>query len=210
MQVQKSSWLDRTKDFSKLLVIALPVIGLLYYLGIRWAYMGFYERFYIVPEMVGLGYIETLARSAIPFLTIVGSVGFLVGSVLLAAGNLIHWRKDLLRKLTIPVLLLIVVIVLGFSVKAARDRAVAQADLVVAGGAINTFSPGFLGIVAEPACVYWTGQPGKSPIDDAVDGGDFVYLGEADGRVVLFDDALYRTLLLPVGDTAITLGFVCA
>jgi hypothetical protein len=186
-----------------LLVALVPSsLGLVAYAILREAYVWFYQRYGVAPEELGLTQLRMLS-SMFRFIhlwvwSIPGSPTINMLIVLLLAAALVSLWHRLLPRLRRrsryinlmadrhPVLLgtsvALLLMIFSFSWALPLDRSFAGKRLQL-GRAVHPAELAFLSIEADPARVTWIG-PGRPPKDLLT--GKLVYLGKADGMLVLY------------------------
>jgi hypothetical protein len=186
---------------------SLPVIlvasGLLMYAYLSVCYDRFYGSLGVDPNDVGLSYTGTLTRSS----------GFVIAYVflfaLMAWGPLFARMGDARKRradptstprfaLPIALALSVAFSVLGLSVPWIAAKAAARH--VRAGGPVSPIrvaSLSVLAIHADSAKVEPAGKPGDSPAAERLQSRRLLYLGQADGTVVLYDAAAQRAVYVP-------------
>lgn len=153
-----------------------------------------YDRFYgslgVDPNDVGLSYTGTLARSS-GFVVVYLLVVFWIGSGL--ADLISQWRARRHRVEAAVLFLLLGAMLLGvmlFLPWVARQ----SAEVVMRGEGVapvpqpfTTVVPPVLAIHADPATVEPAGKPEDAPGAKRLRGRKLLYLGQANGTVVLYD-----------------------
>jgi hypothetical protein len=181
-----------------------PLLGILAYAILRESYVWFYGQYGVVPEDVGLSQIGMLTGMLRIFhlwkLEIPGSPAANFGIVLLGICGYFAAGRWLLRRLCAqwpdmtnsavrrhPLLLGISVLLLGIMLTSAwvlpNDRHYAGRMLQLRRG-VRPSQLAMLAIQADPVQVFWTGS-GDAP--SGLVGTRLVYLGRADGVMVLYD-----------------------
>jgi hypothetical protein len=183
-------------------VVVVSLAGALTYVAVSLGQAAFYAPFGVDPAEVGLGYTETLTRTARVFLPVV----VLAGVVLLMIAGQLPRRPSIDRTgavaLTIVVGLLLLVVVtivmpVWYSAKAedVRDGEPLRPEIDRLFAVVR--NP--LGIRAEPVEVTWAGD-GDEPYPFR---GPAIYLGRADGVAVLYDPRTEQTVRVPDSEVVI-------
>src|SRR5215218_10370887 len=190
-------------------VLALAALVIYGYLSI--CYDAFYRALGVDPGDVGLSYAAILARSsgfviAACFLLLIAAALLIdpptraelrhpvAARLISAAAGLISFASRWLAVFVVGTMFLLV---FTQAEDAARD--------VRAGNPVRPLHPPsfasiplvILAIRADPATVEPAGKPGDSPAADRLRGRRLLYLGQADGTVVLYDAAAQRAVYVP-------------
>lgn len=199
---------DRTRTGSELagwLVPGLlpPLLGVVAYAILRESYVWFYGQYGVVPEDVGLSQIRMLTGVLRIFhlwkLEIPGSPAANFGIVLLAVSGYFAAGSWLLRRvcarwptmtestvrrhpllLGVSVLILLIMLTLAWVLPNDRHHA---GELLQRRQGVRPSQLAMLSIQADPVQVFWIGS-GDAP--SGLVGTRLVYLGRADGMMVLY------------------------
>jgi hypothetical protein len=188
------------------------LLGLVAFAILREAYVWFYQRFGVAPEEVGVTQLRMLS-SMLRFihlcvLTLPGSpvtnfvVALLVGGLLVAAWRrLLPWLRRRSHGMDVmarrhPVLLgfsvALVLLILTFGWALPNDRGFAARRLQL-GRAVHPEELAVLSIEADPVRVIWIGD---RPAPRELLTAKLVYLGKADGIVVLYEPPIWKACRL--------------
>lgn len=167
------------------IVSAWVIVTLLAYGVLRQLYAHFYGTLGTSPEEVGLDSTQVLTVAAIPFIALTAAVAGVhrFAAAVIASGRHRTGRTVfIVTWVAVVVGLVAVAAVLGAGTKAATDAAYSGQRV----SSVNVGPIQVLALRAEPVIVTWTGPvPSTGPPIES--GRCYLYLGQANDEVVLFD-----------------------
>jgi hypothetical protein len=196
-------------------ILALGAIVLYAYLAI--CYDRFYRNLGVDPADVGLSYTSTLARS--PGFVVVYLVTCVVAVVAAVGWWKVEYRDAIAKREPFARLAFgtIVFLAAGAVIFALTEPYIAAgqaATNVRAGTAVmpvrapnHTVNLPFplLTIHADPATVEPVGKPQEAPAAERLRNRKLLYLGQAEGTMVLYDSAVQQAVYVPVGSVILHL-----
>jgi len=189
----------------------LALLGVILYVYLTVVYDHFYSVLHVEPSDVGLSYATTLSRSSGLIATVVAIVAGALFLLRWIRGSLrgIGMALDLPSFAAVPTLALVAGVVLlwagapllAYPITEPTREASVAAKAVLAGQPVAPVRLGPIALMdlrAEAATVIPKGKPGDSPaVRDLAKRRNLLYLGQADGTVVLFDPTAHQALRLP-------------
>jgi hypothetical protein len=189
----------------------LALLGIILYVYLTVVYDRFYSVLHVEPSDVGLSYATTLSRSSGLIATVVAIVA--------GAWFLLRWIRGSLRGIgvyldfpplnavaTLALLAGLVLLwagapLLAYPITEPTREASVAAKAVLAGKPVAPVRLGpitLMDLRAEAATVIPKGKPGDFPaVRDLGKRTNLLYLGQADGTVVLFDPTARQALRIP-------------
>ena len=189
-------------NVSKILIGLIPLLLIILNLMVRGSYSSFYVPLKVLPEEVGFDAQSLLQLSgALLFFMAAGYLLLLALFTSVARTSRVRWHPEsnYLGGLS---LVLVTAFALVLTIAGAvhlRSEATDEAGEVQRGCVVTPIEPWgmtLVGVRAQPVSLYWTGTP---PTDFQPTGGPTLYLGQANGTLVLYEVSGGHVARIPTG-----------
>lgn len=189
-------------NVSKILIGLIPLLLIILNLMVRGSYSSFYVPLKVLPEEVGFDAQSLLQLSgALLFFMAAGYLLLLALFTSVARTSRVRWHPEsnYLGGLS---LVLVTAFALVLTIAGAvhlRSEATDEAGEVQRGCVVTPIEPWgmtLVGVRAQPVSLYWTGTP---PTDFQPTDGPTLYLGQANGTLVLYEVSGGHVARIPTG-----------